>query len=457
MNKNLEILFCKIIEDESLFNDFMEKETLEDLYKFAIKIQDGYTEKEFEDFMIKMINFVENKRFKLLDDESNLSEVSGGISMKNKTIPAALMSLMAASFMPANAFASNADSNYSSASIYKKNDDNNDDNFVNKAKKAVAKFYSENKKPIIGGGTAAILILGLGAKSFWNHHHHSYDYDTFINKYLRTSPNLSFDDWFSRLGGTDAYIDYYCRKWIQGFDGFQQESNEAFRTIDVDYPRTEFYFKSANDINEKKELLRKFLKIYAVDSREGYVQGWDRFAILVIEKFSKCNRSVAWNEEDEAKMYYIYQTIVKTSMGNIVHKADEFFDQVRRMTSTTLKSYLSKYSSDVNKLLLERDGLRLLTVDPYVTCGFDMFSREQAINLWDNIISDNHITNNGHFDAIKARDKIAIVINSVFAKIVTEHREVLYDLQQAQKMMKEWYKSSDSRESIEGITNGEEK
>lgn len=95
MNKNLNILFERIINDTNFTQNMKKKKNLKDLYKYCISYVEGYTLKEFEEFLkfIIIINKRISGKIRKLSEEEVLS-ISGGVnfsSHSNKVL-AALMS-----------------------------------------------------------------------------------------------------------------------------------------------------------------------------------------------------------------------------------------------------------------------------------------------------------------------------------------------------------------------------
>ncbi len=159
MNKNLELLFDKIINDEVLAKQFIEKETVEDLYKLAITIQDGYTIEELEEFIIKMLKFAKNEHFELLVDENDLSKVSGGrVPMNRKVLSTVMASLMAMSAVPMSAAAMDINSDNLKASVSQKDDNS----IVQRIKQVVKGIYDNNKKSVITSGAVGTALITYG-------------------------------------------------------------------------------------------------------------------------------------------------------------------------------------------------------------------------------------------------------------------------------------------------------
>ena len=95
MNKNLNILFEKIINDSSFTQNMKKKKNLKDLYEYCFSYVEGYTLKEFEEFLrfIIIINKRISGKIRNLSEEeiSSISGVTNFSSHSSKVI-AALMS-----------------------------------------------------------------------------------------------------------------------------------------------------------------------------------------------------------------------------------------------------------------------------------------------------------------------------------------------------------------------------
>lgn len=95
MNKNLNILFEKIINDSSFTQNMKKKKNLKDLYEYCFSYVEGYTLKEFEEFLrfIIIINKRISGKIRNLSEEE-ISSISGGtnFSSHSSKVIAALMS-----------------------------------------------------------------------------------------------------------------------------------------------------------------------------------------------------------------------------------------------------------------------------------------------------------------------------------------------------------------------------
>ena len=383
-----------------------------------------------------MVKFIKNTKIKLC----------GRTIVKHKAVFAMLACFTAISFLSVNILAASIDSHISLASMSNKNDTG----FIDKAKLAAK---------IAGGVASAALLIFGGKKLFDYFEDRSYNYNAVINKYLKTNLNVSFDDWFKRLGGTEDDINSYLEKLNSDFVGTPdsvpnaqpdkappQTLSEEYKQIDIDIPRTLSRIKiTGNGISENDEtgLLNRILKFREAETMRGYWQGMPDVAALVINKFWISNERL-WNDKDEAKIYYIYKTIVEATPGSFCIEKDDMQDYLGRITDCALQSkYLRRYS------LPDIENMKPLALfGSYMTGGTRMCSTGCAINLWDNILSDDSIVKNGKFDESKALDKIALVSSAVLAKICTENREKIPDnmesIKYIQDMMSGGWESNES-------------
>ncbi len=100
MNKNLKLLFDKIITDRDFASGMKENKSLEDLYKYCLLHVSGYTLEEFKGFLKSIIlinNSIFNKVQELSDEEiSNISAGANFYSPKNKFMAALMGGLLLA-------------------------------------------------------------------------------------------------------------------------------------------------------------------------------------------------------------------------------------------------------------------------------------------------------------------------------------------------------------------------
>ena len=438
MNKNIEKLFLKIISKEDLFNRFIEQKNLNDLYKFAINVQGGYTKDEFKEFIAKIIKFIENRKPELLNNETKLSMVSGGRNpMKSKIASTSLAALTMITSIPTSCFAKNINTSDTSVSVSQKNDDN----FMYRAKKAISKFYDEHKKAILLSGGGSIVVSALIALFFKfickhddpvNKHSSQYSDDTpysndpsdpkyytthdnpyvsnsnneytdIINEYVnrKTQSEITFNEWFEKLNGTKGDIEQY-KSFSSSYDNAEYSSHKKKQIISYDAHRSHSIIEDfKTDESSVIDLLIKIFIIFDAADSGDYTQGDMAIAAIVIGKFLKSN--CQWNIEDEAKIYYITKTLVSAVYGNDnSEKLAENFDQA--INNALSSKYLSGYSFEG----MVRNCLILPT---YRFCATNILATDKTIDMWDNILNNY---NNINFNPEEVKNKFMVIVCSLW-------------------------------------------
>ena len=345
------------------------------------------------------------------------SKLSRAASITNKIFSVGLASLMAVSCVPTSAFAASTKHDVDSTSASQKKDNG---------------FSDKMKTAAIFGGTALLAFLGVKGMNYFN----SYDrfnfyddldsYDSVIDLYLRSEPtrNVSFDEWFTRLGGSDADIANYNPERPANLTARQRAS---LSTIDVDVPRdVSTVVGFSKDERQNFEILMKEILETWVYAGHEYTQGCDRFAVVTINKFLQSGKQ-NWDATDKAKMYYVFKTIVQTSYAKCLEKDSTSgpCEKFAHITEETLRekplrrfSYTLPSKDDSIQTLEDLAGACL--VSPYITQGADMFTTAQYLNLWDTVILNDDIVSGGDFDVERARRFFNVVINAVALKIDNE-------------------------------------
>lgn len=334
-------------------------------------------------------------------------------SVKNKLASAVLASSIAISSIPMNASAANI---------------NHNDNSSSTSQKSKESFMDKIKKVTIFG--SSIFVVAFLCKFALDKH---YDYNYVLDKYIFGSryscQSLSFDDWFTKLGGTQSDIDAYLVLKARFDSGELQDQiqDSDYITIDKDVPRNSL-IRGDNQIwyNDKgKEMLGRILKIRMLTSGKSYVQGHDRFATLVIRKFLSKHFTEDINDDTEAKIYYIYDKLVSLSMADRVLAPDTGYAAALDITNDALSSRFFKYRS-IHPDAIEWPnipGTLAVFLKPYITSCMDSISAEQSLMLYDNIISDENIVRNGTIDIEKGQRTLAIIANAMWNKIYFDHKQ----------------------------------
>ena len=82
MNNDIEIFFESILEDENLAKQFLEMETIDDMYNFCVSRSNiNFSKNDFDKFVSKMLEYyagtMDSLRIAELSDE-NLKGIAGG-------------------------------------------------------------------------------------------------------------------------------------------------------------------------------------------------------------------------------------------------------------------------------------------------------------------------------------------------------------------------------------------
>lgn len=94
MNNKIGEFFEKLFSNEELADEFMQKDSIDEMYQFALTIVEGYTREEFEDFILSTIEYA--MRF---DPPQRLSDVEleraiGGVCPGNRSMYTGLCTMM---------------------------------------------------------------------------------------------------------------------------------------------------------------------------------------------------------------------------------------------------------------------------------------------------------------------------------------------------------------------------
>lgn len=116
MNKNLVILFKKIIENKKIQENLKNKKDVDEAYSYCLSIQDGYEKDEFEKFL-KDIVYLNDRFLKSQLDEDNLAQVSGGAFWDSKKELKAVSALLGSALLLQGGGLLSARGNYDSEPI----------------------------------------------------------------------------------------------------------------------------------------------------------------------------------------------------------------------------------------------------------------------------------------------------------------------------------------------------
>ncbi|MBQ3093486.1 MAG: hypothetical protein IJC57_04465 [Clostridia bacterium] len=387
-NKIKEIL-NKILSNENLLEISLRIDNINDLAGFFIS---QGVEKSSKEYLIKYFTDIYEDRVNILEivPEDLLLKISGGANKKiARSISMVLSSLISLNCVSPNVFA-----------------EKNTKNSRNRVTKHADKIL---------GAVGAVVVPLLIYKLFSNINSTNINYKLVTEEYLQDPKTpVSADMWFTNLGGTQTDIEGYQKlRTVYDLGVLPQDNRVSdVSTIRADVPRRSAWIRDFNDLNE--ETLIRILSIYYSQSENlGYVQGYDRALYMICYKFLSNN--ITYTHEIEAKIYYIYGRIIEI-MRNFENtltwqsKFDSYAKKFRKQTDVSTQQQLDmlyeKYG-DGNKV----DGKNAITPKIILTLGMEFLDIKEAINVWDNILTNPALTskNTRKLDSDKVLDLINIV------------------------------------------------
>lgn len=255
------------------------------------------------------------------------------------------------------------------------------------------------------------------------------------NKEKEVITKIQADEWFERLCSyknkyIGGYIDNYKNFDVKATNALDDQQKENYKTIDKDVDRSITYFlpktrcvessnwgygefktdknvTTRNVTTSQKRLLSILEKILKINVCEGtdYAQGFNDIAAMVINKFLRYSDH-DYTIEDEAKIYYVYKTIVRTVSDNF-EKIN--FELAKDILNTKNSNDLTQIYSTLPLEILATACTR--------------FNLKLAIKIWDAIILNDKIYSNGEFDSKKAFEQIVCITKQTVLKFL-EHDDV---------------------------------
>ena len=223
---------------------------------------------------------------------------------------------------------------------------------------------------------------------------------------------LSADEWFTRLGGTQKDIDGYREPDLSKISEMSEEAKKQikndFKVIEGDVPRSNIW-KNDTNYNQKIALLDEILKKFEIEEFQGYTQGYNFIALVVIRKFTENDKKMGegeqFSKEKKAKIYYVFKKIVQTMVNYSIGKNgidDNNWSQIlKRLYDRMLLSFCKGNSvNEIDKCLFLSE-FRGGVVCPAICLLF--LTSESQIFLWDSIISE---VKDGKFDPNLALEKL---------------------------------------------------
>lgn len=211
--------------------------------------------------------------------------------------------------------------------------------------------------------------------------------DYLYKKLSEPTNQVTADDWFYRLGGTQDDINSYIRL-VNNYNSSQIESPfDCTITNDVDRYPFQCVPGATEQSNDFKDIFNRILKIYyATHPKAHYTQGWDDVAYMIYHKFMVTrNTQQPLSIEDEAKVCFVYNKF----MNMLNYK----FGDVN-----TWDPYMAQHFQQPGSIrVTENDfqGFAIHTIFSHgvLTAGTVMFIRaglmSKIIDMWDRIITDD--------------------------------------------------------------------
>ena len=225
------------------------------------------------------------------------------------------------------------------------------------------------------------------------------------NKEKEVITKIQADEWFERLGGyNNKYIDEYKKKYenfdVKATNTLNDQQNKNYKTIEKDVPRTESSF-SENQKDMCLQILEKILKINVCEGTD-YAQGFNDIAAMVINKFLRYSDH-DYTIEDEAKIYYVYKTIVHTVSDKDQKGQTDVLKCQDKVSNTPLQIPISEEES-IN--------LQNCFILPSLLTCLSNFPLIFSIRVWDSIIEKS----NGNFYSDYAFNTISNITVNIVTK-----------------------------------------
>ena len=216
---------------------------------------------------------------------------------------------------------------------------------------------------------------------------------------------IQADEWFERLCSyKNKYIDEYKKKYenfdVKATNTLNDQQNKNYKTIEKDVPRTESSF-SENQKDMCLQILEKILKINVCEGTD-YAQGFNDIAAMVINKFLRYSDH-DYTIEDEAKIYYVYKTIVHTVSDKDQKGQTDVLKCQDKVSNTPLQIPISEEES-IN--------LQNCFILPSLLTCLSNFPLIFSIRVWDSIIEKS----NGNFYSDYAFNTISNITVNIVTK-----------------------------------------
>jgi len=378
-NKIKEIL-NKILSNENLLEISLKIDNINDLADFFIS---QGMEKSSKEYLIKYFTDIYEDKVNILEivPEDLLLEISGGANKKIvSSVSMILSSLISLNCVSPNVFA-----------------EKNTKDSQNRVTKHADKIF---------GAVGAVVVPLLIYKLFSNINSTNINYKLVTEEYLQDPKTpVSADMWFTNLGGTQTDIENYQQ--LRSSYNLSNLSKEK-KQIELDVPRRSEWIRPFEVLTDKT--LIRILSIYHTQSGNiGYAQGYDWTLYMICYKFLSNN--ITYTPETEAKIYYIYSRIIEI-MRNFEDsstwpsKFDLYAKKFRKQTDVSTQQQLDMLYEDREDVTGNMLALQII-----ITLGMYSLDIKEAINMWDNILTNPELTskNTRKLDSDKVLDLINIV------------------------------------------------
>ena len=198
---------------------------------------------------------------------------------------------------------------------------------------------------------------------------------------------LSADEWFTKLGGTQKDIDKYKEPDLSKI------SEKVKESIEKDVRRSNIVPGDIN-YNQKIALIDEILKKFEIEEFQGYMQGYNFLASIAVRKFTEGDKQMQegeqFSKEKKAKIYYVFKKIVQTMVNYSIGKnginCGNHCQTLNSLYDRMLLSFCKRNNvNEIDKcLFLDTDCSSVV----WQIMVLNHLKPESQIFLWDSIISE---------------------------------------------------------------------
>ena len=248
------------------------------------------------------------------------------------------------------------------------------------------------------------------------------------NELSKNQPiNVTADDWFNRLGGTQKDIDDYNKTlkpgYTDSFNSLYHNTRSKYRQIALDTNRysQEIAPNVRDQTNGFKEAFTRLLVIYYTNHTDiSYTQGWGEPMYMIYRKFrlERDTNGQPLGEDDEAKVYFIYTKFMKMlAKFNNANQWDSlaqgYHDKYIKISGNGIDNIIEKYASSDEDV--ESATISNIFLNGIFAAGFRVLGCNESIRVWDHIIMDDVFVNpSGDFNADTVLDNLNVIIYQHF-------------------------------------------